>query len=298
MRDAGVKAVAILGTGDMGSAIARSLTMNGLSVLTCLDGRSESSRQLALDAGMEALEQLSDAVSRADIFLSILPPASALEFAGEVCPLIQKHSPDTLFVDCNAVSPQTLQKIAAVAARHRVRFQDAGIIGAAPRADRIPVRFYTSGPHGDEISQLNTEHIDVKDLGDEPGRASAIKMVYASLTKATNALRVAAAIAGERLGVAEEIHAEWQHSLPAVYEAMEKRLPLVSADAGRWAGEMREIAQTYEAIGLTPLFHDGSEWLFNFLAGTELGAETKLEAREKNRSMQAVLDIVAAADSA
>lgn len=298
MNAANIKSVAILGTGDMGSAIAKSLINNGLLVLTCLDGRSGHSRRLASGAGMQALDRLSDVVSQADVFLSVLPPASALQFAGEVCPLIQKHSPDTLFVDCNAVSPQTLQKIASIAARHQVRFQDAGIVGAAPQADRIPVRVYTSGRHGNEMSQLNTEHIDIKDLGDEAGRASAIKMVYASLTKATNALRAAAAIAGERLGVAEEIHAEWQHSLPAVYEAMDKRLPLLSADAGRWAGEMREIAQTYEAIGLTPLFHEGSEWLFRFLASTELGEETKHEAREKDRSMRQVLDIIAATDSA
>lgn len=298
MSAANINSVAILGTGDMGSAIAKTLKHNGLSVLTCLDGRSENSRQLALGAGMEPVDQLSDLVSQADVFLSILPPASALQFADQVCPLIQKHSPDTLFVDCNAVSPQTLQKIASIAARHNVHFQDASIVGAAPQADRIPVRVYTSGPHGNKMSRFNTEHIEIKDLGDEPGRASAIKMVYASLTKATNALRAAAAIAGERLGVAEEIRAEWQHSLPAVYEAMENRLPLLSADAGRWAGEMREIAQTYESIGLTPLFHEGSEWLFNFLASTELGEETKHEAREKNRSMQEVLDIIAAADSA
>jgi 3-hydroxyisobutyrate dehydrogenase-like beta-hydroxyacid dehydrogenase len=273
------------------------LKNSGLTVLTCLKGRSTGSRRLASDAGMEDTGSLAELVARADVFLSILPPAAALDFANVVSPLIHQHSPQTLLVDCNAVSPQTVAGISAIAASHGVRFQDAGIIGAAPQADRIPVRIYTSGPFGNEMSQLGTEHITIKNLGDEPGRASAIKMVYASVTKATNALRTAAAIAGERLGVGDEIRAEWQHSLPTVYEAMEVRLPLISADAGRWAGEMREIAETYESVGLTPLFHEASEWVFEYLAATELGAETKTEAREKMRSVQEVLEIVSGTKS-
>jgi 3-hydroxyisobutyrate dehydrogenase-like beta-hydroxyacid dehydrogenase len=266
--------------------------------MTCLIGRSADSRKLAAEAGMQDVDSLAELVARADIFLSILPPAVAKDFATMLFPVIRQHSPQMLFVDCNAVSPQTTLAIAAAAEKYGVRFQDVGIVGAAPQPDRIPVRFYTSGPYANELAQLQTDHIAVKDLGEDIGRASAIKMVYASLTKATNALRMAAALAGQRLGVSEEIYAEWQHSLPSVYEAMEKRLPILAADAGRWAGEMREIAITYESIGLTPLFHEASEWIFDFLASTELGDETKREALVENRSLQEVIDIISASEPA
>jgi 3-hydroxyisobutyrate dehydrogenase-like beta-hydroxyacid dehydrogenase len=286
-----ITSVAILGSGDMGSAVARSLSEHGLETLTCLDGRSEHSRRLALAAGMQDTASLAEMISRGDVLLSIMPPAAATDFANRACPLIKEYSPGTLFVDCNAVSPQTSGEIAKIAAANDVRFQDVGIVGAAPQAKRAPVRFYTSGAYGAQMQQLATEHIRINDMGDEIGRASAIKMVYASVTKATNALRAAAVIAAERLGVSEEIHAEWQDSLPGVYEAMQKRLPLLSADAGRWSGEMHEIANTYQSVGLTPAFHEGAAWLFDYLAATDLGTESKLDALEKNRSLQEVVDV-------
>ena len=50
--------VGILGTGDMGSAVGRSLRTAGHDVVTCLANRSEASRALARDAGMRDLQSL------------------------------------------------------------------------------------------------------------------------------------------------------------------------------------------------------------------------------------------------
>jgi 3-hydroxyisobutyrate dehydrogenase-like beta-hydroxyacid dehydrogenase len=223
--------------------------------------------------------------------LSILPPAAAPAFANEICQLIREHSPDTVFVDCNAISPDTVRHIATIAGDNNVRFQDVGIVGAAPRDDRMPVRFYSSGPWNDEVRQLATAHIEVCEVGEDTGRASAIKMVYASVTNATHSLRAAAAIAAERLGISEELHAEWQHSLPGTYESMQQRFPRLAADADRWAGEMHEIAQTYRSVGLTPAFHEGAAWMFEALAATALGEESRHEAIGHSRSMHEVVEI-------
>jgi 3-hydroxyisobutyrate dehydrogenase-like beta-hydroxyacid dehydrogenase len=290
-------ALAILGMGDMGSAVAQSLVKNGLTVYTCLAGRSKNSRKLARLAGVLDTSDMTELITRADVFLSILPPASARAFAAEVCPVIRKHSPNTIFVDCNAISPDSCKTIAEICAQENVRYQDVGIVGAAPRAERIPVRLYTSGPFSSEIQQLRTEHIEVKDLGEEIGKASAIKMVYASLSKGTIALRAAAAIAAERLGVSKEIQLEWQHSMPAVFEAMQQRFPVLSADASRWAGEMLEISQTFDSVDLTSDFHRGAAWMYEQIAATSLGEESKQEALEQRREMQQVIRVWSAAES-
>lgn len=261
--------VAILGTGDMGSAVARCLIDKGISVITCLESRSAHSRHLARAAGMTDAGSLDDMVLKTDILLSIVPPAVAAEFALRVCPLLGRSGRDPLFVDCNAVAPQTVEQIANVAEDCKVRFQDVGIIGAAPQPGRTAVRFYTSGPFIAELQQLATELIDIRPIGDEIGRASAVKIVYASMTKATHAVRAAAAIAGEKLDVGDEIRAEWQESLPEVYAAMQHRLPRLPGVSGRWVGEMQEIAKTYESIGLTPAFHDGAAWMYEILSSVE-----------------------------
>ena len=271
------KTVAILGTGEMGSAVARCLSDNDARVITCLEGRSPDSCSLARAAGMTDAGSLDEMLLEADILLSIIPPASAAGFAARVCPVLGESSRDPLFVDCNAVAPQTVAGIARVSAAHEVRFQDVGIIGAAPHAGRPAVRFYTSGPHAGDLELLESELLDLRPIGVEIGRASAIKMVYASMTKATHAVRAAAAIAGEKLGVGTEIRREWEESLPDTYAAMQDRLSRLPGVSGRWIGEMREIALTYESLGLTPAFHEGAAWLYEVLAEVDTAADTDFE---------------------
>lgn len=272
------KTIGILGTGDMGSAVARCLAAEGMPVVTALKGRSSRSRSLAADAGMTDKGSLTELIEAADIMLSIMPPSEAKGFATRLCPLIEASGRQVLFVDCNAVSPATTADIGMIAARHGVRFHDVGIVGAAPRPDRTPVRFYASGAYGRDVESLATSLVDVRSIGDEPGKASALKMVYASLTKGTNALRAAALMAGEALGVGEEIRAEWQESLPDAWRVMENRMAYFPSVAGRWTGEMREIAKTYDAVGVTPRFHEGAEWVYEMLADADVSADQDLDA--------------------
>jgi len=287
-----IETVAIVGAGDMGSAVAACVIEKGMRVVTCLSGRSDRSQALAQDAGMSDCNSLEAMIDEADMLLSIVPPAVAVDFANEVCPLIKASERDVLFVDCNAIAPTTAWKIAVIANQHKVNFQDVGIVGAAPRPERTPVRFYTSGPWNDLMQELATDLIDVRPLGEDIARASSIKMVYASLTKGTHALRAAALLAGEQLGVSDEIQAEWQDSLPEAYAAMKNRIPILASDSGRWTGEMREIAKTYESVGLPSGFHEGAEWMYEFLAETSLAGETRDEAREKDRSIEEIIALL------
>lgn len=45
--------IAVIAAGAMGSGVGRRLVQNGCTVLTNLDGRSESTRKRATDAGMK-----------------------------------------------------------------------------------------------------------------------------------------------------------------------------------------------------------------------------------------------------
>ena len=96
-------------------------------------------------------------------------------------------------------------------------------------------------------------------------------------------------IAGESLGVGDDIRREWQESMPDTWHAMEKRTPELPSVSGRWTGEMREIAQTYESLGLTSSFHEGAEWIYELLSQTALADESREEARERSRSVKETL---------
>ena len=286
-----INRIAIVGAGDMGSRVAGELRHNGLDVTTCLEGRSNRSRKLATRAGMRAVDNLETLVADADLLLSIIPPSAAVGFARRIVPLIGQTSSQTLFVECNAVAPATVREMASIAVTHGVDFQDVGIVGSPPRAGRIPVRFYTSGPHEGTLRRIETARIAVKPLGAEIGRASAMKMMYASLNKGTNALRAAAILAARQLDVSDELQEELAHSLPDVHKAMLARMPNIACDAARWTGEMREIASTYRDAGLTSGFHEVAEWIYEMLSNSPIAEESRDEADAKKRSLDEVTEI-------
>lgn len=91
--------------------------------------------------------------------------------------------------------------------------------------------------------------------------------------------------AAEVLGVGATVRAEIGESLPAVMERMRGTIPRLPADAGRWVGEMEEIAQTYASAGVTPRFHQGAAETFRLLDSTPYGRETR-ETMDTARTLE------------
>jgi hypothetical protein len=56
---------------------------------------------------------------------------------------------------------------------------------------------------------------------------------------------------------------------------MAARIPYLAATAARYTGEMREIAATFAAAGVSPDFHRGAEWVYALLATTPFARETR-----------------------
>jgi 3-hydroxyisobutyrate dehydrogenase-like beta-hydroxyacid dehydrogenase len=278
-----VKTVAILSPGDMGHAVGRALGEHGLDVITCLKGRSERTRKLAEDGGFRDVPTLEDMVSQADLVMSILVPAEAIGVAGRVADAIRSAGGDTAFADCNAVSPQSAHVMSDVVTRAGGRFIDGSIIGGPPGRG-APPRVYVSGPDAGIMTELDGKGIVVTTMGDEIGRASAIKMCYAAGTKGTSALHAALLTAAEALGVSSELEAELRSSQPDVYGRMEGQIPRLPITSYRWIGEMEEIAATFDHVGVTPGFHQGAAAIFRLFSQTPFADETP-ETRDTSRTL-------------
>lgn len=263
-----VKTVGILSPGQMGSAVGKALGENGFDVITCLAGRSEQTRKSAAASGFRSVADMETLVREADLVLSILVPAEATGVAKKVAAAMTATGAKPPFADCNAVSPQTARAMAPIINAAGGAFIDAGIIGGPPRAGYAP-RVYASGPAVSVLAELDGRGISVVPVGDEIGRASAIKMCYAAGTKGTTALQTALLIAAERLGVYEELCAELMQSQRGVYERMEASAKGLHAVAYRFIGEMEEIAATFEAVGVTGSFHRGAADIFRLVASVE-----------------------------
>jgi 3-hydroxyisobutyrate dehydrogenase-like beta-hydroxyacid dehydrogenase len=286
--------IGILGTGDMGSAVGAALRRSGYRVVTALEGRSDASCALAAAAGLEDLGSLTHVVEACDLLLSILPPAAALGFAESARAIIRDRGRSLVYADCNAVSPATVCRIGALLSDVPARFVDVGIVGPAPRDNTpSPTRFYVAGPERAAVLELEAPELAMIDMGDSIGRASALKMCYAAMNKGANALYANLLLAARRLGVQGELLRELEASQPEAAGRMARRVPFLAATAERFAGEMAEIAATFDAAGVSGDFYRGAQWLYALLARSSLAAETRATLPDE-RSLEEALAAYAA----
>jgi len=193
-----------------------------------------------------------------------------------------------LYADCNAIAPETTKGIAQIINKAGSRFVDASIIGGPPR-DFESTRIYASGDHAATLAQLRDYGLNIINMQSEIGQASAIKMCYGALTKGTTALYTEILTAAAALGVTDALVAEFTNSQGSAYTAMQRSLPGMAAKAHRWVGEMEEIAQTFDDVGLTPNIFLGAADIYRHVAGTPVGKVTPEEPKPEFEEMVRVL---------
>jgi 3-hydroxyisobutyrate dehydrogenase-like beta-hydroxyacid dehydrogenase len=268
-----LKTVGIISPGDMGHVVGQVLGAQGLRVITCLEDRSERTRTLAAKAGIDDVGTLPRLVQEAEIILSILVPAQAADAAQAAAKAIAATRTDLLYVDCNAIAPQTARQIEQMITGVGSRFVDASIIGPPPRKPGA-TRFYAAGEQAEAFAALSQFGLDIVILGDQAGQASAFKMCYAALTKGFTALCTELLTAAEALGISEALAQEFRQSQPGFYEHMNRALPGMPSKARRWVGEMEEIAQTFAQLGLTPQILAGAADMYRLVGETALADRT------------------------
>lgn len=234
--------IAVVAMGEMGAGVAARLAERGARVLTSLNGRSEASAKRAAAASVQVTDD-AGLIAEADMFLSIVPPNVAGATAQRFLPLIERAARKPVYIDCNAIAPQTLKVIARTFSDKSLPFLDASIIGAAPKPDGSSPRFYMSGPISGAADTLKRLGIDVRVLSATLGDASTLKMSYAGITKGFQALGAAMALGAGRNGAQQSLVDELKLSQPQLYGWLSKMLPGMYDKAYRWDGEMREIAK-------------------------------------------------------
>jgi len=256
----------------MGSGVGRRLRESGAEVRTLLSGRSPASAERARAAGMVAAADERALLEDADFFLSILPPGEAEPLARRLAPTLTVLGRKPVYIDCNAVSPQTAIRIGEVITPTGAHFVDAGIIGGPPRPGYSP-GIYASGPTAGETAVLRDWGIDWRVIDGPIGAASAVKMSYAGITKGTTAIAAAMLLGAARFGCAEALIAELSSSQPQMLARMRNGIPGMYDKAYRWVAEMEEISDFLEE---NPPSHDmyaAIARLYDYLAAAH--AETQ-----------------------
>jgi len=264
--------IGVIAQGMMGAGLGRRLHESGATVRTFLTGRSAKSAERARAAGMEPAADEHTLLAGADFFLSILPPGEAEPLAERLAPALKALDRKPVYVDCNAVSPQTAIRIGEIIAPTGAVFVDGGIIGGPPRPGYSPT-IYASGPTAGQTAVLRDWNIDWRVIDGPIGAASALKMSYAGITKGTTAIASAMLLGAARFGCGEALIAELTESQPEMLARFRQGIPRMYDKAYRWVAEMEEISDFLEK---NPPSHDiyaAIARLYGYLAEAEAEKE-------------------------
>jgi L-threonate 2-dehydrogenase len=232
--------VAVIAPGAMGAPVGKRLVERGLKVLTSLRDRSAETVERARASGLA--DASDEDIAGADIILSILPPGEALPLAQRFAPALAARNNKPLYVDCNAVSPPTVMRIAAAIVPTGCAFVDAGIIGSPPRPDYGGPTFYASGPDAARFAVLGNFGLKIRVLEGPLSAASALKMSYGGITKGITAVAAAMFIAATRGGSADALFRELKESQPQLLTWFTRQIASMYPKAYRWVAEMEEVS--------------------------------------------------------
>ncbi|SDR55476.1 NAD binding domain of 6-phosphogluconate dehydrogenase [Paraburkholderia fungorum] len=268
--------VAIPSAGEMGAALAAQLTARGVKVLTMLEGRSEANRRRAELAGMTSAKD-DDQLLDADFLLSVLPPAHAAGFARRIAPALIRAPRRPLYVDCNAISPDTALGIAKNIEENGGSFVDASIIGfpAKPGATGGP-KIFASGPLAPSLQVLGEYGLEIRVLDAPVGAASSLKMCYGGLTKGLVALGSALILAAQRTGSMDALNSELQATQPHLFAWLQRMVPDMFRKSHRWVAEVDEVESLMGDRPEHEIFA-GASALFERLAADERGDQTEID---------------------
>ncbi len=138
--------VAVLGTGTMGSAMARNLLRAWLQV-DVWDRTPEAAARLA-EVGATADAEPSGAVAHADVVITMLPDAAAVTSVAVGQGMLQALGRGAIWAQMGTIGVRATQQLAASVAGQRpdVRFVDAPVSGTRGPAESGQLLILASGP--------------------------------------------------------------------------------------------------------------------------------------------------------
>ena len=266
--------IGLIGLGEMGSEIGRYLVMNDLEVISVYEGRSEISKKRASKYKIRDAGSIEQFCKISDLVISIIPPDKAVETANLYTSY--KNKDGQIYCDLNAISTITAKKIKLLVDQKKIDYVDGAIMGGPPTENYSP-RIYLSGKLSEKLNFLNGKGIELMVLKGSDFKASATKMVYASITKGSKALVAGALIAAKKNNVYDELMEELKYSEEYFSLVAKDQIPSIKHKAYRWVGEMNEISLTYKESGLTGGFHSEAENVYELIKNLPEG---KLEIDE------------------
>lgn len=238
--------VALIGFGEAGEAFVRAgKWCASASAWDVLEDRRAAMRGCGI-------EPAADAHGRADIVLSLVTADAAVLAARAYAPTLRKGA---MWCDMNSVAPATKRAAATAIQSAGGRYADVAVM--APVDAGLAVPLLVSGPEAREaramLAALGFSNLRV--VGEEIGRASAIKLLRSVMVKGIEALSFECARAAEAAAVLEEVAAaldaserDWPWARRIAYNRQR-----MAAHGERRAAEMEETCAMLAELGIEPV---------------------------------------------
>ena len=240
-------------------------------------------RRLAMAAwGVETADDAHGALAGAGIAISLVTADAALVAARECAPLLPAGA---LWCDMNSVSPETKKAAAEAVEAAGGRYVDVAVM--APVNRNLDVPLLLAGPHAAAAQALLLAlgFTNARVVGDEIGRASAIKLIRSVMVKGIEALCHECAAAAEAARVLDEVVASLDFSEKPVgwAERIAYNRARMEKHGLRRAAEMEEAARTLLALEVEPVMTRSTVELQRRVgqAGSGVGAEAKMQHERK-----------------
>jgi 3-hydroxyisobutyrate dehydrogenase-like beta-hydroxyacid dehydrogenase len=273
-----VRSVGIVSPGAMGSALGARLVEGGAAVTAAVGGRSPRTQALAAGNGIGLVATLDELVDEVDVVLSVVPPGAALAVAAELAAAAGRTGAAPLVADLNAIAPASARALEELLAGAGLELVDGSVSGPPPLAHGS-TRVYLSGERAAELAALPLTGVEVRVVGAQVGLASAVKMCTASVYKGRVALLAQALRTAHHHGVVEHVLDDLVDTGLADPQRTGETLARASTKAWRYVDEMREIAATQAAAGLSPDLFTAFAAVWEGLAAHAL-AESPEDVRE------------------
>jgi 3-hydroxyisobutyrate dehydrogenase-like beta-hydroxyacid dehydrogenase len=254
-------AIAVLGLGEAGGAIASDIAMAGNRVIGF--DPVEPARE-----GVEQASGLAEAAAPAAVVLSINSAAVAQEVAEAVAPALEARH---LYADLNTGAPALKRSIAAVIEARGASFADVALMEPVPDwGVRTPA--LASGPGAEAFQRIfGAFGTPVTFVGDEPGAAAARKLARSVFMKGQAAAIGEALAAAERLGCEEWLYGDIESSLTRADGRLLRRLVEGSRKhAARRVDEMAAAVEMLEELDVEPRVSAASEAWLRSLAASQV----------------------------
>jgi 3-hydroxyisobutyrate dehydrogenase-like beta-hydroxyacid dehydrogenase len=244
--------VALIGFGEAGETFARA---------GCWEGHSRGwdllPERRALMAGRCTVPAFdaAAALDGAEVVLSLVTADAALAVAQHYAPLL---APGARWCDMNSVAPEAKRAAAEAIEAAGGRYVDVAVM--APVEQQLAVPLLLAGPHAGAaraaLEVLGFSNTRV--VGEEVGRASAIKMIRSVMVKGLEALSAECMAAAEAADVLAEITASLDASEKAVGWATRFAYNRERMDTHglRRAAEMEEVCKTLADLGIEPVMSE------------------------------------------